>query len=202
MNGMQQLAARCASTYTSTWRALSAASAVVAVQARLGNLDVPVAVHVPDEVLHLLRGQAQLELVQVVGGVLRPACSARESTHLSLMVQLVGGQAGLEVLGQVHQHKAGGVPQLVGKVAAGLHLFVARSACRCPGLVPMTSVRRRASAPYWSMTSSGSMPLPRDLGHLAALGVAHQAVDEHGVERGLARVAPGRRRSCGPPRRR
>ena len=27
--------------------------------------------------------------------------------------------------------------------------------------VPSTSIKRRASAPYWAMTSSGSMPLPR-----------------------------------------
>ena len=46
-----------------------------------------------------------------------------------------------------------------------------------PGLLPVTSVKRSASAPYWSMTSSGSMPLPSDLLHLAALCVAHEAVD-------------------------
>ena len=27
----------------------------------------------------------------------------------------------------------------------------------------MTKVKRKASAPYWLMTSTGSMPLPRDL---------------------------------------
>ena len=32
-----------------------------------------------------------------------------------------------------------------------------------PGVEPTTSVRRSASAPYWSMISSGSMPLPKDL---------------------------------------
>ena len=30
-----------------------------------------------------------------------------------------------------------------------------------PGVEPSTSMNRRASAPYWAMTSSGSMPLPR-----------------------------------------
>src|SRR5699024_12630099 len=39
--------------------------------------------------------------------------------------RLCPGQAGDKVLGQVHQHKAGGVPQLVGKVAGGLHLLFA-----------------------------------------------------------------------------
>ena len=32
-----------------------------------------------------------------------------------------------------------------------------------PGLLPVASVKRSASAPYWSMISSGSMPLPSDL---------------------------------------
>ncbi len=32
-----------------------------------------------------------------------------------------------------------------------------------PGLVPVIMVRRRASAPYLSMTCTGSTPLPRDL---------------------------------------
>ena len=32
-----------------------------------------------------------------------------------------------------------------------------------PGLTPMTSEKRSASAPYWSMISSGSTPLPSDL---------------------------------------
>ena len=34
-------------------------------------------------------------------------------------------------------------------------------------------------------------------GHLAALRVAHQAVDEHGIERGFVRIRSARRRSCG-----
>ena len=32
-----------------------------------------------------------------------------------------------------------------------------------PGATPMTSEKRSASAPYLSMTSMGSMPLPSDL---------------------------------------
>ena len=32
-----------------------------------------------------------------------------------------------------------------------------------PGLLPVARVKRSASAPYWSITSSGSMPLPSDL---------------------------------------
>ena len=32
-----------------------------------------------------------------------------------------------------------------------------------PGVIPVVSMNLRASAPYWSMISSGSMPLPKDL---------------------------------------
>ena len=44
-------------------------SRVVAVQAGLADLDIPVAVDFPDEVLDLLGGQAQLVLVEVCGGL-------------------------------------------------------------------------------------------------------------------------------------
>ena len=32
-----------------------------------------------------------------------------------------------------------------------------------PGALPVASINLRASAPYWSMITSGSIPLPRDL---------------------------------------
>ena len=88
---------------------------------------------------------------------------------------------------------------LLAKLRLALDLLVARSACRCPGLLPVARVKRRASAPYSSMTSRGSMPLPRALGHLAALGIPHEAVDKDGVEGRLAHVLDAREDHPGHP---
>ena len=52
-----------------------------------------------------------------------------------------------------------------------------------PMRTPTARLKRSASAPYSSMTSSGSMPLPSDLLILRPLRVAHEAVDAHKVER-------------------
>ena len=98
---------------------------VVAVQAGLANFDVPVAVHFPNKVLHLLGGQAQLVLIQVGGGVgghLGQLAQHPLVAHVQLVLR---GQAGMEVFGQVHLHKAGSIPQLVGKVTGSQHLFIA-----------------------------------------------------------------------------
>ena len=51
-----------------------------------------------------------------------------------------------------------------------------------PGVLLVASVKRSASVPYSSITSSGSMTLPSDLLILRALLVAHQAVQVDRVE--------------------
>ncbi len=53
-----------------------------------------------------------------------------------------------------------------------------------PGAFPVISVRRRASAPYWSMISSGSMPFPKDL--LIFLPCGNHAPDHGSVHDGTA----------------
>ena len=97
------------------------------------------------------------------------------------------GQAGLEVLGQVHQHKAGGVPQLIGKVAGSLHLLLA-----------VTHIVARGGAVHQHEAQCIRAVLGNDLqrvdavaqalGHLAALAVADDAVDADSVEGSLAGV--------------
>ena len=67
-------------------------------------------------------------------------------------------------------------------------IFFSEKRMSLPGAFPVTSVRRRASAPYWSMTSRGSIPLPKDLLILASLFIPHKTVDEHIVERTFSGV--------------
>ena len=62
-------------------------------------------------------GKLQTELA-----LLRYQMCIRDSPLVAHVQHLLAGQARLKVLGQVHLHKTGSVPQLVGKVAAGKHL--------------------------------------------------------------------------------
>ena len=87
---------------------------VVALEAGLGQLDIPVAVVIPNEVVDLLRGHAQLVLVHVLGDLADGTVELGEDP-LVLQLQLLGQLALVD--GQVHHQEAAGVPDLVGKVA-------------------------------------------------------------------------------------
>ena len=69
---------------------------------------------------------------------------------------------------------------------ASLSMRSSVSTMSVPGAAPISSARRTASVPYFSVTTSGSMTLPLRLRHLLPLGVAHQAVDVDLAERHLA----------------
>ena len=103
-------------------------------------------------------------------------------------VQLVlTGQAGLEVLGQIHQHEAGGVPQLVCKVAGSLHLLLAVAHIVARG----GAVHQHEAQGVRAVLGDDLQrvdAVAKALGHLAALTVADDAVDADGVEGGLASV--------------
>ena len=95
---------------------------VLAVQACLGQLDIPVAVGIPDEVIDLGRGHAKLVSVHILGDF--PDERIELGQHplvLDLKISSVG-QAGLFDV-QVHEDIAARVPDLIGKVAHGLALF-------------------------------------------------------------------------------
>ena len=60
----------------------------------------------------------------------------------------------------VHEQEAGGIPDLVGEGAVALGAALGLKAMSVPGEAMDASVKRAASVPYFSMTSSGSMTLP------------------------------------------
>ena len=157
------------------------------VQANLGDLDVPVAVNLPDEVLHLLGSQAQLELIQIVGDGAGQVVQGGQNPLVAQVQLIRSGQTGLEVLGQVHHHEAGGVPQLVGEVAAGLDLLVGEAHVVAGGGTQNQGQAQGVGAVLGDDLQRVDA-VAQTLGHLAALGIAHQAVDQYGVEGGLAGV--------------
>ena len=108
---------------------------VAGAQADLGDLEVPVAELVPEELLDLAAGLAQLEALHEPVDVAGQALEAREDPAV------LGGHrgaarrrrapatrsAGLEVA----EDEAGGVPELVGEVARRFHARLLRGAGRC-----------------------------------------------------------------------
>ena len=90
---------------------------VLPLQAGLGQLDIPVAVVVPDEVIDLLGGHTQLIPVHVVGDLRDDPVELGENP-LVLQLQLLGQLTLVD--GQVHHQEAAGVPDLVGEVAHSL----------------------------------------------------------------------------------
>ena len=98
-------------------------------------------------------------------------------------------------------HEAAGVPDLVGEVAHGLALLDVEAHV-VAGAVAGDQVEAQGVGAVLVGHLQGVDAVAQGLGHLAALVVADQAVDEHGVEGRLLHLLAGRRRSSGPPRRR
>ncbi len=157
---------------------------VLPLEAGLGQLDIPVAVVVPDEVVDLLGGHPQLIPVHVLGdlphGPVQPG-----QDPLVLQLQLLG--QGTPVDGQVHHQEAAGVPQLVGEVAHGLaplgeeaHIVARGVACN--------QVEAQGVGAVLLRDLQGVDAVAQGLAHLPPLVVPDQAVDEDGVEGGLSGV--------------
>ena len=159
---------------------------VLALQAGLAQLDVPVAEVIPNEVVQLVDRNTQLELLQVVGDSLHQLVVAGQDP---LVLQLkVGGQGQGDVaLGKVHQQETGGVPQLVGKVTGSLHL-VGHIAHIVSGAVTGSQHKAQGVGTVLVDLLQGIHAVAQGLGHLATLAVTHQAVNQHGLEGALAGV--------------
>ena len=80
---------------------------IAAVEAGLGELDIPVAVRVPDEIVDLRRGDADLVLIEVLAHFLRERVELREHPFVLELERL--GQL-VFVDGEVHHHEARRVP--------------------------------------------------------------------------------------------
>ena len=155
------------------------AGLVAAVEAGLRELDIPVAVRVPDEVVDLRRGDADLVLVEVLAHFLRERVELREYP-LVLELQRLGQLVFVD--GEVHHHEARCVPELVGKVAHGAALLNVKA-----HVVAGAVARDEVEAQSVGAVGIGHLErvdaVSERLGHLAALIVADQTVDEHRRER-------------------
>src|SRR5699024_1145508 len=135
----------------------------------------------PDKGVDLGGGQAQLVVVDVVGHGGGGLAQLGQHPLVAHVQRLRPGQAGDKVLGQVHQHEAGGVPQLVGKVAGDLHLLFAVAHVVAGG----GAVHQHEPQGVGAVLGDDLQrvdAVAQALGHLAALAVPDDAVDADGVE--------------------
>ena len=91
-------------------------------QTNLRKLDIPVAENIPDEIVELLNGDSELESLKIIGNLSDEVVI--EAEHPLILERKFFGQFRLLGAVEIHEDKACGVPELIGKVAARLNLFV------------------------------------------------------------------------------
>ena len=135
MNGCRRRIAVSSAVTSAPWILLRAStSAAGAREARLGELDVPVAQLVPDEVVGGLRGVGDPVLlerpVDLVGGALHarqdPALGQIELRPVGPLGDPVGEAIGVVAV-EVHEREARRVPDLVGEAARVLDVRRSRT---------------------------------------------------------------------------
>ena len=157
---------------------------VLAHQAALAQLDIPVAELAPREVVYILGRDAEIAVLHVGGHLGDGAVQAGKNPLIGQ--KQLGGVDGFPGLG-VHQHEAGGVPDLVGEVPGAFHLFIGIA-----GVVSGADAHGQREAQRVRAVLIDDFQrihaVAQALGHLAALRVPHQAVNQHGVEGRLAHL--------------
>ena len=153
---------------------------------RLCQLDIPVAVGVPDKVVELSERDTKLKAFDVVRNFLYQPVAAGQ--HPLVLDRQFRRQLRLfHILGQIHQNVAGSVPELVRKVARRSYL------CNCPAHIVSGAVARykrksqcvRTILIYYLQRVNA---VAQRLRHLPSKLVAHKSVDKNVLERLLTGV--------------
>ena len=166
---------------------LSSSCAVAAcLDTGLCQLDVPVAVNVPDKVVKLLTRNAQLKCFEVLVYFLGKGVELAYYP-LILHCKIFGETCELEVIGQVHHDKSGSVPQLVCKVSGSLYL-VLDVAHIISGSIACCKHKAESVCAVLVDDLQRVDAVAQRLGHLSALRVSYQTVDKNGIERSLAHI--------------
>ena len=151
---------------------------VLAVKTGLGQLDIPVAVGVPDEIIDLGGRHAQLVGFQIVGDLADQGVQLAEHPFV-LQLQFFGQLDFVD--GQIHHHEAAGVPDFVGEVTHSLALLHKETHI-VAGAVACDEVKAQGVRAVLVRHFQRVDAVAQGLGHLASLVVAHQTVDEHRLE--------------------
>jgi len=156
-------------------------------QAGFCQLNIPVAENIPDKVVQLADCNAQLKLLKVIGDLFDQGVVLGQHPFV-LDGKLIERQSQIHLLVlEVHQNKAGRVPNLVGKVAAGNDLLIAEAhiVARC-----VAGGKGEAQRICTVLVDDFQRvdTVAERFAHLSALGIANQTVEQNGVERDVAHV--------------
>ena len=186
----------------------AAGGAVLTAQPGFGPFDVLVAEVVPGELIEELGRFAEAIGAVELGALAAGARQARKDPAV-LTLELLkrwGPQAGRGVAAQVHQGKAGGIPELVGEVAGPLH--------RGGGVTGAVVIEADVLTGAGHLTHQGKAQgigaitlnqqqrvnaIARGFTHLAVVLIPHQAVDVNVLKGHLAREDTGHHRHPGHP---
>ena len=162
------------------------------VEPPLEQLDRPVADLIPGELIEALGRLAQAIGAIALGGFSVHPGQARQDPAVGQLQGLGIGvtQSGGRLAAQVHQGEAGGVPELVGKVAGPLHRG---GGVRCAVVVEADVLAGTGHLPHQGKAQGiGAVALnqqqrinaiARRFAHLAVVLIPHQAVDVNVLER-------------------
>ena len=159
---------------------------VAGVQADFRDFDIPVAEFIPQKIIQLLYGDAELEVLQILCNFLRGTVKRIDDPFV-LKRQLIRQTVRHVMPLQVHEDKTCGVPNLVGKVAARFDLLL-----RIAHVVSWAVARGKRKAQRVRTVLVDDFQrvdaVAERLAHLAALFVAHQPVEKDGMKRDFAHL--------------
>ena len=165
----------------------------------LGDLDVPVAEQVPDEVVELGEGHAQFIAVDVLADLFAEGVELREDPLVFDGEVFDGGQV-CRTLGtvEVHEDVTGGIPDLVAEVTGGLDLLLG-IAHVVSGAVAGDEGEAEGICAVLVDDDQRVDAVAEGLRHLPALFIADDAVDEDRVEGIGAHLLHGGEDHAGDP---
>ncbi len=154
---------------------------VLAIETGLRGFDVPVAEIVPSEVINAVSSFAQFVFIQVCAYVVFGVSQAVQDPLVSQGELVFGGYEIFVVVIQVHEGELGRVPQLVGEVSISFYSFIIETHIVARGIAGHQSEAQGIGAVFLDDFQWIDAVAQR-FGHLAALGVSDQAMDEYVFE--------------------
>ena len=157
---------------------------LVRVQTRLHHLDIPVAEFIPQEVIDLLNRDTQFKLVHVLSDFLRqridpgqdPAVGACQLRRIDRLRHFT--------LIEIHQYESCRIPDLICKVSGILHTLEIKAHV-ISGSIACNQCQTQSVRTVLFNDLQRIDTISERLGHLAALVVTDQSVDQHVLERAL-----------------
>ena len=158
-------------------------------QSDFGELDIPVAEYIPDEIIELLNCDAELKSLKIFRYFLSKV--VKEAYNPFILEREIAGKALFDFLiADIHQNESRGVPELVCKVAARSDLFIGESHIISWAVARGESESQSIGA-VLIYDNERINAVAQRLRHLSALCVSYNTVNEYGVKRLTAHLLHG-----------